>query len=186
MKKFDVVMSRIEETVLVIAIFSMAFILIGGVISRVVFNASWGFTEELGISLTTLVTFFAIGYCARKARHISMSILFDAASLKYKKVMMIITTLGTFLAMAFLAYLSIEYTMSVQSLGRVTPALRIPVWIVTLPVPIGFILAAFEYLRCFILNVTKSDVYISSQYRLGENTDEAVLNEKAADNKGVE
>ena len=40
----------------------MAFILIGGVISRVVFNSSWTFTEEVGTMLNVTVTFFGIGY----------------------------------------------------------------------------------------------------------------------------
>ncbi|MCL2579970.1 MAG: TRAP transporter small permease [Oscillospiraceae bacterium] len=174
MKKFDAIMSKIEEAILATAILLMAFILIGGVISRIVFNASWGFTEEVGIALTVLVTFFALGYCARKARHISMSIIFDVVNLKVKKIMMIIICLGTCIMMGFLTYMAIEYVLTVQNLGRVTPSLRIPVWLTVLPLPIGFALAAFEYGRSFILNITKKEIYISSNYKLGENTDEAM------------
>ena len=175
MKKFDSAMSKFEEIVLVTAIFLMAFILVGGVFSRFVLRASWGFTEEVGTILITLVTFFAIGYCARKAQHIGMSIVFDLVNIKVKKAMMLIVTLGTCAAMLYLTYLSALYVQSVHSLSRVTPSLRIPVWITLLPVPAGFFLAAVEYLRCFILNIIKKDVYISSLYKLGENTDEAVL-----------
>ena len=174
MKKFDAVMSKVEEAILAAAILLMAVILIGGVISRVVFNASWGFTEEVGSALTVLVTFFAIGYCARKARHISMSILFDFASQRVKKAMMIVIMVGTCAMMVFLTYLSVRYTATLLSLGRVTPSLRIPVWITVLPLPVGFGLAAFEYLRSSVLNLVKKDIYISSNYKLGENTDEAV------------
>ena len=174
MKKFDAVISRIEETILATAIIAMAIILIGGVISRTVFNASWGFTEEVSTGLTTLVTFFAIGYCARKARHISMSIVFDLVNEKAKKAMMVIVTVVTFGVMAFLTWLSIDYVATAAQLGRVTPSLRIPVWIMTISVPIGFGFAALEYLRSAILNIIRKDIYISSQFRLGENTDEAL------------
>ena len=174
MKKFDSVLSKIVEAILASAILLMAAILIGGVISRTIVNKSWGFTEEVGIALTTLVTFFAIGYCAQKARHISMSIIFDIVNEKTKKIMLLVIMFGSFALMAFLTYLSIKYVATVYELGRVTPSLRMPVWIVLLPVPIGFLLATFEYLRSFILNITKKDAYISSIFRIGENTDEAV------------
>ncbi len=174
MKKFDAFVSKFEEAVLAFSILAMAAILIGGVISRTVFNASWTFTEEVGTTLNLLVTFFAVGYCARKARHISMSIVFDLVNEKVKKVMMVFITLVTGLVMCVLCYLGVRYTLSVMQLGRVTPALRLPVWITLLPLPLGFLLAAVEYLRTFVLNVTSKSIWISSLFRLGENTDEAL------------
>lgn len=182
MKQFDAIVSKIEEAILAFSILAMAFILIGGVISRSVFNASWTFTEEVGGALNILVTFFAIGYCAREARHISMSIIFDFANEKVKKIMMILITGLGGLSMLYLGYLAVGYTKSVYELGRVTAALRIPSWITVLPLPLGFFLAGFEYIRCFFLNIlNKDEIYISTKYRLGENTDEALGLEEEAE-----
>ena len=173
MKKFDAVITRIEEIVLIFSVLIMAFILIGGVISRTVFNSSWTFTEEVGTALNIVVTFFGIGYCARQARHISMSVVYDLLGEKGKKIMTYIITLLTGLIMLYVAYLGVQYTLSVYNLGRVTAALRIPSWITVLPVPIGFALGAFEYLRTFFINLKdKENVHISSLYKLGENAED--------------
>lgn len=174
MKKFDTIVTKFEEAVLAFSVLLMAGILIGGVISRVVFNASWTFTEELGNALSVVVTFFGVGYCAREARHISMSVVFDLAKPKFQKFLIIVITGATALVMLYLGYLSIRYTFRTWELGRVTAALRIPYWITILPLPFGFFLAAFEYSRSFFINITSREIYISSKYQIGENTDEAV------------
>ena len=179
MKTYDKYLSKFEEIVLSFSVLLMAFILIGGVIARAVFNSSWTFTEEVGQALNTIVTFFGIGYCAKKARHISMSVVYDLVNEKYKKAMMIIITLLTAIIMFYLTYLGIYYTMSVYELGRTTAALRIPMWIVVAPVPVGFFLGGIEYLRTFFLNIThKGEIFISSEFRLGENMDDAEFQEE--------
>ncbi|MCJ7856495.1 TRAP transporter small permease [Lachnospiraceae bacterium NSJ-143] len=170
MKKIDAVLTKIEEAVLSFSILIMAIILIGGVISRTVFNSSWTFTEEVGIFLNCVVTFFGIGYCAREARHISMSVVYDLTSSKIKKLFAYIITILTALIMVYVAYLGFRYTMSVYNLGRVTAALRIPSWITVVCLPIGFALGAIEYFRTFLLNVLdRKNVHISSKFKLGEN-----------------
>ncbi len=172
MKKIDMILTKFEEAVLSISILLMAFILIGGVISRTVFNSSWTFTEEVGIFLNVLVTFFGIGYCAREARHISMSVIYDLTNSKAKKIFGYIIMFFTALIMIYVAYLGVGYTISVYNLKRVTAALRIPSWITVLPLPVGFALGAIEYFRTFVINVKdKQNVYISSKFKLGENAE---------------
>lgn len=172
MKKLNDFFVKFQETVLSLSVLIMAIILIGGVISRTVFNASWTFTEEVGVFLTVLVTFFGIGYCARMASHISMSIIFDLTGNKVKKIFTYIITLFTALIMLYVAYLGVQYTMSVFNLHRVTAALRIPSWITVVPLPIGFALGAIEYFMTFIINVKdRENVHISRIYKLGENAE---------------
>lgn len=179
MKKVDEIVSKIEETLLSFSVLGMAAILIAGVIARAVFNSSLTFTEELGQALNMAVTFLGIGYCARKARHISMSVVFDLVGIKIKKSLMCVITILTGVIMFYLAYISIRYTINVFNLGRVTPALRIPMWIIYLTVPLGFILGGIEYIRAFVKNIqNKEEVFISSQLRLGENMDDIEVDDK--------
>ena len=52
-------------------------------------------------------------------------------------------------------------------------------WIVVAPVPVGFFLGGIEYLRTFFLNIThKGEIFISSEFRLGENMDDAEFQEE--------
>lgn len=172
MKKLTAIITKIEEFLLSLSVMAMAVILVVGVIMRCVFNSSLTFTEEVGIALMIAVTFLGVGYCARRAQHISMSIVYDMLNAKAKKIMMCIISLGTCIAMIILCYLCIDYIDSVRNLGRVSPALRIPMWIIYLSLPIGFFLGALEYAKTFVQNIrNKDEVWISSELRLGENVE---------------
>lgn len=161
---FNKTLSKIEEFILSYAVIAMALLLIVSVFMRAVMNSSLTFSEEVAQALLVLVSFFGLEYCARKGRHITMSIIFDMVSNRWKKVFMCVISIVSTGAMAYFAYLAYQYVLSVHKLGRVTPALQIPMWVIYLTVPIGFLLGAIEYLRTFIMNIKDSEnLYITSE-----------------------
>lgn len=167
MNKFNKVVSKFEEFVLSFSILSMAILLIVGVFMRTVMNSSLTFSEEVASALLVVVSFFGLGYCARKGRHITMSMVFDMVKNKYKKIFMIVISLGSALATAYIAFLAYRYVLSVQNLGRVTPALQIPMYIIYSVVPIGFVLATIEYISSFIFNIKdKDNFYLTSEIKV--------------------
>ena len=173
MKKIDEAISKIFEYLLSFSVLGMAAVLIAGVFARTVFNSSFTFTEEVGQALNIAVTFLGIGYCAKQARHISMSIFYDFANVKVKKILTCFISLGTGIIMLYLTYLSIHYVISVYELERVSAALRIPMWIIYLSVPVGFLMGGIEYIRTFFKNMKEKDeIYVSSEFKLGENIDD--------------
>src|SRR5690554_1117841 len=89
-KFFTKTLSRFEEFVLSYSVIFMAILLIVGVFMRNVMNKSLTFSEEVASALLILVSFFGLGYCARKGRHITMSIVFDMLNNKYKKLFMVV------------------------------------------------------------------------------------------------
>lgn len=164
---FNKTLSKFEEIVLSASVIGMAVLLIVGVFMRTVMNSSLTFSEEIATALLVLVSFFGLGYCARKGRHITMSIVFDMVSNKYKKVFMVVISLISALAMGYIALLATQYVASTMKLGRVTPALQIPIYLVYSVVPIGFGLACIEYIRTFIFNITdKANFYITSEIKI--------------------
>ncbi|NYB75871.1 TRAP transporter small permease [Sedimentibacter hydroxybenzoicus DSM 7310] len=169
-KFFTKTLSRFEEFVLSYSVILMAILLIVGVFMRNVMNKSLTFSEEVASALLILVSFFGLGYCARKGRHITMSIVFDMVSNKYKKLFMIVISFVSALATAYITFLAARYIISVQSLGRVTPALQIPIYMIYSVVPLGFLLATIEYIRSFIFNITdKDNFYLTSDIRVPLN-----------------
>ena len=177
MKYEKTIVDKIFEILLSFSVMGMAVMLIAGVIARTVFNSSLSFTEEIGQCLNIAVTFLGIGYCAKQARHISMSVVYDLVGLKAKKILSCIISLITAVAMFYLLYLSIYYIHSVYELKYISPALQIPMWLFYLSIPIGFLMAGIEYLRAFVRNILEKDeIYISSILKLGENMDEDVNN----------
>jgi len=160
---FNKTLSKFEETFLSYSVIIMAILLIINVFARTIFNNSLGFSEEVGQSLLVVVTFMGIPYCAKKARHITMSIVFDMLNDKYKKMLMLVVSFFSAAAMFYFTSLGYKYMLKVQMLGRVTPSLRIPVYIIYAAVPLGFLLGAIEYTRTFIINLKEKEVYISSE-----------------------
>ncbi|WP_313345787.1 TRAP transporter small permease [Sedimentibacter sp.] len=169
-KFFTKTLSRFEEFVLSYSVILMAILLIAGVFMRNVMNRSLTFSEEVASALLVLVSFFGLGYCARKGRHITMSIVFDMVSNKYKKLFMIVISFVSAIATAFITFLAARYVISVQNLGRVTPALQIPIYMIYSVVPLGFLLATIEYIRSFIFNIKdKDNFYITSDIKVPLN-----------------
>lgn len=186
MKSIDKIVEKIEEAILGYSVLLMAFILIGSVLSRTLLNSSWTFAEEVGQTLTIIVTFLGIGYAAKKAKHITMSAVFDLMNEKGKKLFQLITSSVTSLCLFYLTYLGIKYTIKVFQLGRVTPSLRIPMYLIMASVPLGFLLGAIEYARTFVKNIREKDVYVSTQKTIYQIGDAYEYNQKVEEKASAE
>lgn len=159
--RLDTGLLKIEEFILSYGIILLAILVIGNVISRVVFNYSWTFVEEISQAVVVFVTFLGLGYCTRKARHIRMSAVYDLLSPRVRKVIIIIVSAGTAGMMLLLTYWSAQYAWKVKMTGNVTPSLRVPMYLIVLWVPFGFLIAAIEYILTIYKNLKEPDVYLS-------------------------
>ena len=163
LKKLDQWMCKIEEFIVSYSIIGMAMILIANVFARRVFRNSLTFSEEAGQMLMVILTFIGTSYAVRKGSHINMTALLDFAPFKMKKIMVLLISFGTMILMFVFSYLGYEYLLTVIARGRVTPALEIPNYYITMFLPIGFFLAGIQYLINFILNLkTKDDIYVGN------------------------
>lgn len=158
----DSMISRVESFALAAGVLLMAANTIANVVGRFVFQHSIFFTEELNSIIIILITFAGVGYAARHGRHIRMSAIYDHLPIKARKILMIVISLVTAVAMFALCYFSIRYIGKVQTSGRILPALQIPVWWIFVWVPVGFLVTATQYLLTAIKNMMEKDVYLST------------------------
>ncbi|MBZ5487591.1 TRAP transporter small permease [Halomonas aquamarina] len=158
----DTAISKIESVILALGVLLMALNTVTNVIARFVFGNSIMFSGELNRILIIMITFAGIGYAARHGRHIRMSAIFDALPTGGRKALMIGISLFTSLIMFFLLYYSIVYIQDLYSKGRVLPALSLPVWMIYLWVPMGFLITGIQYLLTAIKNLTSREVYLST------------------------
>lgn len=171
--KIENAVNLIEEWVISLSVIFMSILLIFNVVMRVAFNHSLTFSEEIGQLMMIIVTFFGLGYCVRKNRHINMSIVYDAVGNKTKKRMMILISAVSAVVMVFVFILSVQYLINVFMLGKSSPALRIPMFLFYLSVPIGFFFAAIEYIRTLYTNIKhKDEIYLSCEVKQGEYIEE--------------
>ena len=152
----------------------MAANTIFAVIIRFIFNDGIIYTDELNMIFIIVVTFAGLSYAARQGRHIRMSALYDLLNPKLRKIAMVIISAITAFFMFFLAYYAVLYIQSVYSSGRILPALGIPVYIIYLWVPLGFVITGIQYILTIVKNIREDEVYLSTNIKDGyaQNSDE--------------
>ncbi|MDR7869700.1 MAG: TRAP transporter small permease [Tissierellaceae bacterium] len=174
-KTIDNIIMKIEKFFLSYSIILTTIVLVGNVIARRVFMNSWSWAEEVGQFLVVVTTFMGVGYAAREGSHINMSALIDLSANKVKKVIAVLSAIITMITMFIFAYYSFKYFTTVVASGRVTPALELPVYIITMFMPIGFTLGGIQYLINLVLNLKyKDDIYFNNISPLAEYDEEIV------------
>lgn len=162
LKILDRFMARIEETLLACGIMLMAGMLILNVLLRLFAGRSITFSEEAGQILLTVVTFVGLSYVARHGKHIRMNILLDLCGLRMRKIISSLIALVTSATLYWMTYVAFEYMSAIKFTGRVTPALGLPVYLVTMVVVYGFFSAATQYAHVFILNLTHQETFVGT------------------------
>jgi len=158
----DGAIARFEAAVLALGVIIMAAVSVANVVGRFVLGESLFFVEELNRFLIVLITFVGLGYAARMGRHIRMSAIYDALPDTARKALMVVICLVTSAAMFVLAWYAYAYVVSVYESGRIAAALRIPIYLTFVWVPIGFVITGIQYLLTAVANLTRPDVYISA------------------------
>ncbi len=155
-------LERLEELCLAGGILGIAALTIANVFARTLLGSSLVFAEEVSQFLIVMVTFLGLGYATAKGRHIRMTAIYDQLPEAGRKRLMLLITSTTAALLFYLAYLGVAYAAgTVRALGSVSPALRVPLWIVYLAAPLGFSLAGLQYVLAFIKNLTAEGVYLS-------------------------
>lgn len=166
----DRALLRIETTILGAGILGIAGISIANVIARNLLGGSLPFAEEANQALMVWVTFSGVGLGARRARHIRMAAFYDQLRGRVRKTCWMAIAAATSVLLFVLAWLAAEYVATSYSIGGVTPALRLPRWLVYAVVPAGLALGALEYVLTFLRNLTTRGIHASRD--LEEGTDD--------------
>lgn len=151
----------VERIIVAGSVLAMAMLMSAHVVGNLLFGQGIAGTYEVTEMLIVIITFVGVGYAARHARHISMSAFYDQLSGRLRKALLIVICLGTALLMFYFAYKSIDYVSAIYSRGRTSASLRIPMWIIYLALPVGFILAGVQYLLTVARNAVSDDIYRS-------------------------
>ncbi len=165
-----------ERTVVSYSIIVMALVSICNVISRNLFQHSLTYAEEVSQFTIIWVTFIGTSYAARKGVHIRMSAIYDVLGHRAKKVMMLAMTAGTSFLMFAMCYYSYRYTGRIFTSGSMSPALRFPMYLVVMWVPLGLAMTGIQYGITFLKNLTRPEIYISPSLIDGqEETDQFMV-----------
>ena len=139
-------LDRWQQQILAVSVLLLALLSISNVIARNLFGYTLLFSVEVNHFLLLLITFTGIAYAARRERHIRMSALCEQLPTTWRRAVVALAQALTALLLLVLGGFAVSHVASVATLGSVTPALRLPLWLLYLPVPIGLLLGGIEYL----------------------------------------
>lgn len=157
----DGFLERLESGLLVVGVLGLAALSIGNTLARNLAGTSVPGVRELTELLMIWITFVGIAYAVRRARHIAMTAFYEQLRGRLRKAVRVTICLGSAALMFFLAWYAVEYVAGLQARGRETTALRIPIWIPYLIVPVGLALAGVQHVLTAWRNLTTAGVHRS-------------------------
>ncbi|GAB6280400.1 MAG: hypothetical protein STSR0007_04710 [Thermovirga sp.] len=162
LKMLNKAMRKIEEAVLCFGVGLLALLLIVNAIARKA-GTLFHFIDELSMFLVILITFLGLSYAVREASHVRMAAIYDVLPERAQKAMILVISAVSAMVMLYMGYLSVGYVSRMRSLGQIAPTLGMPYWIGIVIVPVGFFLAAVQYMLTFSRNLTTEEVWVGSE-----------------------
>ncbi|MEZ4237795.1 MAG: TRAP transporter small permease [Myxococcota bacterium] len=153
-------LQRIEAVVVSGGILGIAALSAANVVCRTAFGFSLAWAQELSQFLMIAVTFVGLSYAASQGRHIRMTAIYDQLSPRAQKATMVGISATTSALLAVLAVYGVSYAATVHTLGTVSPALRVPLWVVYAVAPLGLGLGAVQYALVVARNLVDDGVWI--------------------------
>ena len=138
MKRLKWVYQNIEEILL--SIFLTVLVCVSGiqVVARYVFNNSLTWSEELCRYLYVWSGFITVGFAIKHASIIKIDTLVTVLPENIRKILDVVTSLITIFIVGVLFTGGVSVVAEVVRTGQLTPAMRIPIWIVYLCAPVGY------------------------------------------------
>jgi len=151
--------AKIEEWVLTIALSAMSLLAFYQVVTRYVFT-SLGFTwvEELVRHFFVVITFIGAGAVLRKKGHQGVEILSSLLPERIKPYHGLYANLCGFIFSAAAAYVTLYLLLEQRAIGILTTATRLPMYVVTIPMAVGFALMTYyavKELVCITLHLAR-------------------------------
>lgn len=126
----------IERAIAAAAIFGIVAISAANVVVRYLTDASFAFTEEYSVVLLVVITFAGSAAAARDDGHLRILAFASAFTVRYRRVMLIISTLATVAMFILVIRYALMLAVDQYRYGDVTAGLGNPAWLYTAVMPV--------------------------------------------------
>lgn len=145
----DRLMTYIENFISILCFSAMVVLVLTGIASRFIFHIPFMWLEEASRYLMVAGVYVGVSMGIREKAHLGLTFVVDLLSPKPQKLLrMALNALLIFLCLYF-SYYTISFMYQVQTNGQSTPAMQFPMWIVYIPMGIGFIFGAIRGMMVF-------------------------------------
>lgn len=175
MSRLDSVLTKVENFLAAGSLAAAAVLAIVAVILRSLFNEIIFWSEEAIIYLVIFSTFVGSVITLRHNEHVNVDIIAVFLKDRGRKLMAV---LGTVVLLAYLGIIGFYAWLLVfepQSSNTTTPAMNLPLWVVTLPLPVGLTLMFLRGVEILVRTLRNQDPYPHAAHSLLEAEGGAAL-----------
>ncbi|AZL04411.1 TRAP transporter small permease [Brevibacterium aurantiacum] len=140
MRTFDKYLSRVENFLAGASLIGATALAVFAVLLRNITGDVLFWSEEAIIYLIICSTFFGAVVTLRHNEHVAVDIMPTLLNGKKKKFFVVLGGLATLVYAGFIAYLSWALISEPFSRTTITPALKLPLWVVELSLAVGMTL----------------------------------------------
>lgn len=140
-----------EEAILIALLAAIACVMMAQIIART-FAASMSWPEEFSRYCYIWTVFLSLGFTIKKGNMLKVGIVMDLLPLKLRKSIEIIVNILMLIIFAVLFRYSVIYTGKIKTIGQVSPAMNLPMWIMYMATVVGFGLAVLRMIQQIIYN----------------------------------
>ena len=141
----------IENSIAVVSMATVSLLVFGQVVSRYGFNYTPVWSEELSRFLVVWSIFIGVAIGVRNNQHIGVDALLRFLPHKLLLASEVLLNLIGVVVISILVYTSIDFIKETMEYGQLSPAMRIPMYIPYIAMPVGLSLSIVH----FIHNIVK-------------------------------
>ncbi len=148
---------NLEKSIAIALMSAMTIILFIQVICRRVFNSSLTWSEELARYMFVWLVYIAISLGAKHMAHLKVEAFLGIFPKKIRAFIQIAAEIVVLLFAVIIVYYGFGLVGKQMGIGQISPAMGIPMWIVYLAPPIGFLLTIIRQIQVIIYRIRHRD-----------------------------
>lgn len=173
MHRFDRVLTRVENVLAASALGLATVIAIVAVLLRYLFGIFLFWSEEAIIYLVIYSTFLGAVITLRHNEHVNVDIFGAFLKARGKRVFAVLAAAITVVYLVCIGFFAWLLLFEPFSTSTITPALKLPLWVVELAVPIGLTLMLLRALEILVRNARGVEAFAEGERSILEVEAEA-------------
>lgn len=147
----------IENSIAVLTMTTVSLLVFGQVVSRYCFEYTPVWSEELSRFLVVWSIFIGVAIGVRRNQHIGVDAIIRFLPHKLKLASEVLLNLIGVVVIAILIYTSLDFIKQTMEFGQLSPAMRVPMYIPYIAMPVGLSLSIFHFIHNIIKLFTNPD-----------------------------
>ena len=149
-RKLDQWLLKLENALAGVFYVAMMVIVLVGVVMRYVLKASNLYGEEMSRYLMVACVYIGIAAGCRKRVHLNVTMFVNLLPEKIRWFVNLIVRAVVVAVYAFMTYQGVIMVRQMASFGQVSPAMRLPLWIMYTVITLGFALSTITEIVLYI------------------------------------